>query len=166
MLSALHPCSFRKLQLSQFISSCEPSATSCAENVTLLYPLCPLTLLADIAWRKLLCCRTQKVSCPACENVSGNNTHRLSSHLHLNFVSFKWDPRIAMIFECLPHNRGKDLIPSGDWLKKTHPTHPQETKCELLSFIFHCQAFLWWRTWSLPSDPFSFVWNHCISICQ
>lgn len=116
MLSALHPCSFSKLQLSEFVPLRDPSATSCAENVTPLCPLCPLALLADIAWKKLLW--TQKMSCSACENVSGNNTGPLSSSLRLNFMSFKWDLRIAMTFECFPHNGGKGPIPSGDWHKK------------------------------------------------
>lgn len=118
MLATLHPCSFSKLQLSEFVPLCESSATSCAENVTPLCPPCPLALLADITWKRLLWCRTQKVNCSTCENISGNNTGPLSSYLCLNCMSFKWDLKIAMIFECCPHNGGKDLNPSVDWLKK------------------------------------------------
>jgi len=74
-------------------------------------------LLADVAWKWLLCCRTQKLRCSAGEQVSGNNTGPLSSSLLLHFMHFKWELRIAMLFESFPLKGGKDLISSGDRLK-------------------------------------------------
>lgn len=108
----------------QFVLLREPSATNCAEKGHTSVPSLPTDTMADVAWKRLLCCRTQKVPCSAGEKVSGNNTGPLSSYLLLNFMGFKWDLRIAMLFESFPHTGGKDLISSGDW---PHPTHPQET---------------------------------------
>lgn len=109
-------------------------------KVTSLSPLCPLILLVDISWKRLLCCRTLKVRCSAGEKVSGNNTEHLSSSLLLNVMSFKWDLRIAMLFESFPHKGGKrSNLFRGSTQKET--LHTPTPKGKLLSFLFHCQAF-------------------------
>lgn len=106
--AAFRVCPFTWPQCHELCRKCYTSVPSLPTGTTGRYCLEEVALNSE---GELLCMWE-------CRAFWGNNTGPLSSSLRLNFMSFKWDLRIAMIFECFPHNGGKGPIPSGDWHKK------------------------------------------------